>query len=64
TGGSAPPSYKQLRNDFQPFVTLGTHMESCVFVCEDFPKENQKLANEQLTLVKLKLAIFYILCWA
>jgi hypothetical protein len=26
-------------------------MESCVFVCEDFPKENQKLANEQLILV-------------
>ena len=38
------------------------YKESCVFVCEDFPKENQKLANEQLTLVKLKLAIFYILC--
>ena len=34
-------------------------MESCVFVCEDFPKENQKQANEQLILVKLKIAIFY-----
>ena len=38
------------------------YMESCVFVCEDFPKENQKQANEQLILVKLKIAIFYILC--
>jgi hypothetical protein len=38
-------------------------MNGNVFVCEDFPKENQKLANEQLTLVKLKLAIFYILCY-
>jgi len=28
TGGSVPPSYKQLRNDFQPFVTLGTRMKS------------------------------------
>jgi len=34
------------------------YKESCVFVCEDFPKENQKLANKQLTLVWLKLAIF------
>ncbi len=38
-------------------------MESCVFVCEDFPKENQKLVNQQLTLVKLKIAIFYIQCY-
>ena len=37
-------------------------MESCVFECEDFPKENQKQANRQLTLVKLKVAIFYIRC--
>ena len=22
------------------------YMESCVFVCEDFPKENQKPANK------------------
>jgi hypothetical protein len=22
------------------------YMESCVFVCEDFPKENQMLANK------------------
>ena len=22
------------------------YMESCVFVCEDFPMENQKLANK------------------
>jgi len=27
------------------------YMGCGVFVCEDFPKENQKLANEQLTLV-------------
>ena len=51
---------------FAPFVLIGAnvwYMESCVFACEDFPKENQKLANEQQTLVKLKLAIFYILCY-
>ncbi len=41
----------------------GSYMESCVFVCADFPKENRKLANEQLTLIKHKTAIFYILCW-
>ncbi len=39
------------------------YKESCVFVCEDFPKENQKQANEQLTLVKLKVAIFFIRCY-
>ena len=39
------------------------YMESCVFVREDFPKENQKLANKQLPFVKPKIAIFYILCW-
>jgi hypothetical protein len=38
------------------------YIESGVFVHEDFPKENQKQANGQLTLVKVKLAIFYILC--
>ena len=32
------------------FITF-MYKESCVFVCEDFPKENQKLANEQPTLV-------------
>jgi hypothetical protein len=40
----------------------GWYMESCVFECGDFPKENQTQAKEQLTLVKLKLAIFYIRC--
>ena len=30
TGGSVPPSCKQLRNDFQPVVTLGTRMSSGV----------------------------------
>ena len=37
-------------------------MESCVFVCEDFPKENQMQANEQQTLVKHKIAINYTRC--
>ncbi len=32
------------------------YMESCVFVSEDFPKENQKLANEQLITKRS--------CWA
>ena len=37
-------------------------MESCVFVSEDFPKENRMQANKKLTLVKLKIVIFYIQC--
>jgi hypothetical protein len=27
-------------------VATFMYMESCVFECEDFPKENQKLANK------------------
>ncbi len=53
--------------NFSTIFTLHTtfmYKESCVFVCEDFPKENQKLANKQLTLVLLKLAIFFIRCCA
>jgi hypothetical protein len=32
-------------------ISTFMYKESCVFVCEDFPKENQMLANEQQTLV-------------
>ena len=31
---------------FAECIPSVTYMESCVFVCEDFPKENQKLANK------------------
>jgi hypothetical protein len=38
-------------------------MKSCVFVNEEFPTEILKLAKKQLTLLKLKIAIFYTRCW-
>jgi len=37
-------------------------MESCDFVNEEFPKEIQKFAKKQQTLIKLKVAIFYKRC--
>lgn len=33
-------------------------MESCVFVCEDFPSENRMQASKTTHIVKLKIAIF------
>ncbi len=33
-------------------------MESCVFVCEDFPKENQKLANKATDIGKAQNSNF------
>lgn len=41
----------------------GLYMESCEFVSGEFPQEIQTQAKEQLTLIKLKIAIFYIRCW-
>ncbi len=45
-------------SSFFKFAAKFMYMKCCVFVCEDFPKENQKLANKATNIGKAKTSNF------